>query len=132
MFPKFLLTCKYTAFRGTKEAFQFDASTVALVRDMIENGEDVKMGIYERGFLYIPLEHSEDIADHELCISSFTKLVEHAGEGHPLVSGFLKYAGDHKAIIDKYGRYPHRNAVLGRESTPEEVTYLETAERFGQ
>src|SRR5205823_10513252 len=76
-----------------------------------------------RTFFYMPFQHSESLADQEFCCSLF------ASVGN---DDYVKYAVEHRDIVARYGRFPHRNDVLGRPCTPEELDYLKTAKRFGQ
>jgi uncharacterized protein (DUF924 family) len=104
------------AFRGTPRAFSSDAEARAVTRHAIAEGFDRALGDAERMFLYLPLEHSEDLQDQQDCV----RLV--AGLRDP--GEFLSYAERHRDIIARFGRFPHRNAILGRESTEEELTFL--------
>ena len=101
--------------RGNARAFAADAKALGLARQVLERGLDNGLGDLERAFLFLPFEHSEAPRDQELSVQCF------AGIADPL---YLKSAAEHKAIIDRFGRYPHRNAALGRESTPEEIAFL--------
>jgi uncharacterized protein (DUF924 family) len=103
-------------FRGTPRAFAADPLARRLARQAIAQRFDATMTAEERLFLYLPFEHSEDIADQVLSVDLFQRI------GH---EGWTRYAEAHKAIIDRFGRYPHRNAALGRSSTPEELAFLE-------
>jgi uncharacterized protein (DUF924 family) len=97
-------------FRGLARAFASDAQAVNLTNEGIENGFDRRLSAPQLGFFYMPLMHSESIDDQNLLI----KL------GH----GENRYARQHREIIARFGRFPHRNEVLGRENTPEEALYL--------
>ena len=72
-----------------------------------------------RWFLYLPFEHSENLADQDTSVALFAALPKHAAN-----DGTLDYAKRHRDIISRFGRFPHRNAILGRESTPEELAFL--------
>lgn len=102
-------------FRGDARAFATDAAARAVLGHALDNGFDKGLPWRHRQFLYMPLQHSEDAADQALSIELNATL------GNDEV---LKFAEAHKAIIDRFGRFPHRNAVLGRESTPEEAEFL--------
>ena len=122
-------------YRGTAKAFAFDDIALKLCKDAIESGDDTRLTPIERSFLAMPLQHSEDRESHQLSLSYFSNLV--ATARHPAeeknLRGNADYAQQHAAIIERFGRYPHRNKVLSRESTPEEVDYLnDGAPRFGQ
>jgi uncharacterized protein (DUF924 family) len=102
-------------FRGTARAFATDAQARWIARGAIAKGLDVGLTKDERMFLYLPLEHAEDGRAQEHCVLLMATL------GDPELT---KWAEAHKAIIDRFGRFPHRNAVLGRPSTPEEIEFL--------
>jgi uncharacterized protein (DUF924 family) len=102
-------------FRGTPRAFATDAKAHELAEQAIARGFEVALSKDQRVFLYLPFEHAEDAAAQARCIELMAKL------GDPEL---LKWAEAHKAIIDRFGRFPHRNAVLGRPSTPEEAEFL--------
>lgn len=107
-------------FRGEGEAFAQDEYALELARCMIARGQDVELPLEKRQFAYMPFMHSESVAAHEEALKLFEII---GGES-------LKYEIEHKNIIDKFGRYPHRNQALGRESTPEEIEFLKTHEGF--
>lgn len=102
-------------FRGTPRAFETDAKARDLTRAAIAAGHDRSLGLHERLFLYLPLEHSEDMADQEEAVD----LISALGDAE-----YTRYAIAHRAIIARFGRFPHRNAILGRISTPEEIAFL--------
>lgn len=79
----------------------------------------------EQVFFYLPLEHAEDLSLQHLCVERFQQLVEEVPSSQrETFEGFLDYAEQHAAVIEQFGRFPHRNEVLGRESTPDELAYL--------
>lgn len=102
-------------FRGTSEAFATDAKAVGLTKYAIARNYQQHLTDEQQAFLYMPLMHSEDIADQDLCVELFTKLGRVDN---------LKFALKHQEIIDRFGRFPHRNEILGRESTPAEKEFL--------
>ena len=112
-------------FRDDPRAYAHDALALGWCKEALASGEDRKLRPIERVFLYLPLEHSENLADQEQAVALFTAL---AGEvPAPLKSafdGYLDYAVRHRDIIARFGRFPHRNAVLGRASTDEEIEFL--------
>lgn len=112
-------------FRGRAAAFENDRLALGLAKDGLMRGEDSGLSEVERAFFYLPVEHSERAADQVLSVQLFERLAEDA---RPEFRGFaetcLDYARQHKAVIDRFGRYPHRNAALGRQNTPEEEAYL--------
>ena len=83
-------------------------------------------------FILLPYQHSESKEDAALSLQ-YTEEMEKSTSGRGLkIQGLLEYAQDHKKVIDQFGRYPYRNKVLGRETTPEELEYLKTANTYGQ
>jgi len=103
-------------YRGTPKAFAWDDLALDLADQAVKAGLDAKLGPEERQFLYMPFMHSERLADQERGVALFTAL----GLEEPL--DFMKR---HRDVIARFGRFPHRNAILGRESTPEEMAFLE-------
>ena len=108
-------------FRGTARAFSGDSRALALARAAIAGQRHLRLPAVHRVFLYLPLEHSEDLATQDQCLRLFTALEHSAGEA---VAGFRRYAEAHREVIARFGRFPHRNAILGRESTVEELEHL--------
>lgn len=112
--------------RDHADAFGGDAAAMHAAQRAIEAGFDARLHPVEATFLYLPFEHAEDVAAQERCVDLFGRLCARAPEGLEAVfESNLEYARRHKAVIDRFGRFPHRNAALGRNSTPEEVRYLE-------
>ena len=103
-------------FRGTQRAFAADPLARRLATQAIARGFDSAMTIEERLFLYLPFEHSEDNADQALAVDLMGRLGR---------DDWTRYAEAHKAIIDRFTRFPHRNIALGRPSTEEELAFLE-------
>ena len=102
--------------RDTPRAFATDAKARAVARIGIERRFDAGFDADRRMFLYLPLEHSEDLADQELLVELVR---ERVGPGT-----YLDFAERHRDIIRRFGRFPHRNAILGRPSTEDEVEFL--------
>ena len=102
-------------YRGDPRAFAADPTALALATEAVERGLDQAMSTDERKFLYLPFEHSEDPEVQAQSVELFASLDE---------EDTLGYALRHKEIIDRFGRFPHRNEVLGRASTPEEIEFL--------
>lgn len=102
-------------FRDASRAFATDPQARALARETVELGLDAELTTDERLFLYLPFEHSEDAADQARSVELYRAL----GDAEA-----LEFADKHKQIIDRFGRFPHRNAVLGRETTDEEWEFL--------
>jgi uncharacterized protein (DUF924 family) len=109
------------AFRGTPQAFAGDARALATARAALDQGFDAVLAPVERWFLYMPFEHAEDLGDQARAVALFTALAEQTG-----LDGPLDWAKRHEAVIRRFGRFPHRNAILGRASTPEEEAFLRT------
>jgi uncharacterized protein (DUF924 family) len=102
-------------YRGTAQAFASDAMALALAQEAVAGRHDAELARQERGFLYMPYQHSESRAVHVEAARLFTDLA---------IAEQLGFELQHKAIVDRFGRYPHRNAILGRTSTPEELEFL--------
>jgi uncharacterized protein (DUF924 family) len=102
-------------FRGSPRAFATDAKALALAEAVLARGWDRAMTDDQRLFLYLPFEHAEDAAAQARCVALMAQLAD---------KDLVRWSEAHKAIIDRFGRFPHRNAVLGRPSTPEEVDFL--------
>ena len=121
-------------FRKTARAFAGDAKALAVADAMVESGRDKELSITERVFLYMPYQHAEDIAVHDKSIKIFTVLHAEAPENmKERAASNLDYAKRHRDIIARFGRFPHRNAVLGREPTEEEKQFLDGGgASFGQ
>jgi len=113
-------------FRDTRRAFAGDPEALATAISVIDAGLDRGLDRFERAFLYLPFEHAEDRAIQERSIELFTRLSDETGD-----ASSLEWAEKHAAIIRRFDRYPHRNAILGRTSTPEETAFLaEPGSRF--
>ena len=106
-------------FRGTARAFAADALARAAARVILDKGWDKAMTPDERMFVYLPLEQSETLADQELCLSLMREIAR-----FPETADLPQWAEAHLVIIRRFGRFPHRNAALGRPSTPEEIEFL--------
>lgn len=102
-------------FRDTPQAFATDALARAVARGAIDRGLDGQLEVSRRVFLYLPFEHSEDAADQARAVA----LISALGDAE-----FTRYALAHQDVIERFGRFPHRNAVLGRPSTPAEQAFL--------
>lgn len=112
-------------FRGQPEAFENDEQALSLALLGIALGLERDLSEVERAFLYLPLEHAEEADMQARCVTLFEALLDEAREEFkPLVENWLDYARRHKDVIDRFGRFPHRNAILGRENTAEEAEYL--------
>lgn len=112
-------------FRGTPRAFEGDAKALGVAADGVKVGLDRALHGHERVFFYMPFMHSEELAVQERGIELFRALRDQSdGLVREAVAGNVDYARRHRDVIARWGRFPHRNAVLGRESTPEEVEFL--------
>lgn len=112
-------------FRGRPQAFAYDALALASTRQGIADGSDTKMLWIERAFFYLPLEHSEDLKMQELSVQKFKELVaETPAQWQDYIRDNARFADRHHEIVARFGRFPHRNAILGRVSTPEEIAFL--------
>ena len=109
------------AFRGTPDAFSGDARALATAEDAVARGLDRQVEPVERQFMYLPFEHAEDPAAQERSLALFGELSTEPG-----CADLIDWAQRHADLIRRFGRYPHRNAILGRTSTPEEIEYLST------
>lgn len=105
--------------RGTARAFATDAPALRTARDMVARGDDRLLLPVQRHFVYLPFEHAENLAMQEESVRLFETL-----RGDPHSEEAIDYAYRHHAIIERFGRFPHRNAMLGRPSTTEEIEFL--------
>ncbi len=120
-------------FRGSGQAFAGDARAQALVQRMLADGADLALPWAGRIFAYLPLEHAEDMALQQESVARFTQLVHDApAELKERLQGNLDFARQHAEIIARFGRFPHRNASLGRADTADETAFLADGPRFGQ
>ena len=108
-------------FRGTAKSFSTEQQAVAVTKHAIAQGFDRPIDKTQLAFLYLPLMHSEDLADQGLSVALF----EAAG-----LENNLRFARHHREIVRRFGRFPHRNAILGRTNSTEELAYLNSKEAF--
>lgn len=120
--------------RGTAAAFGGDAQAERLALEGLEQAADAALDPVERIFFYMPLQHSESAQVQDVSVNAFRRLQEEAPSAlRALFASTLDYAQLHRDIVQRFGRFPHRNAALGRASTPEEIDWLrEQGLRFGQ
>ncbi|HMW16674.1 MAG TPA: DUF924 family protein [Accumulibacter sp.] len=104
-------------FRNRPQAFASDGMALALAQEAVARGVDRQLPPMQRAFLYLPYMHSESPAIHRLALDLYAA---------PGLENNLEFERRHQAIIERFGRYPHRNAALGRVSTPEEIEFLAT------
>lgn len=103
-------------YRGTPAAFAWDDKALACSEHMVEKGWDIKLGQGKRSFVYMPYMHAEDLAMQAKCVDLVDRRLDDENT--------LFHARAHQKMIEQFGRFPHRNILLGRESTPQELTYL--------
>ena len=108
-------------FRDTARAFAGDALALALTRSMIDAGDDRQLPPLQRWFVYLPLEHAEDLATQAQSVRLFRALADEDSA----LKGASDYAQRHFEVIERFGRFPHRNRALGRDSTAQELDYLQ-------
>ena len=108
------------AFRGTPRAFAGDARALAAATRMVGARRDEALPPFMRGFVYLPFEHAEGLAMQDEAIRLFSRLVSEAPEH----ADMLNYAHRHRDVIERFGRFPHRNEILGRRSTAEEIAFV--------
>jgi len=121
-------------YRGTPRAFATDGDALALALSGIQSGADAALGPAERLFFYMPLQHAESAEAQEESIAAYRRLLAEVPEPlRPAFATTLRFAEEHREIIGRFERFPHRNRILGRPSTPEEQAYLASAgDDFGQ
>jgi uncharacterized protein (DUF924 family) len=117
-------------FRTSGDAFAYDAKALSIARRLVAGGIE-RFYPVERTFVTLPFEHSEDLVDQDYSTLLFAvEAVAAPPDAKERLRGALDFATKHRDIIRKFGRFPHRNAVLGRESTPEEVEFLKSGRGF--
>lgn len=108
-------------FRDTPRAFAGDARALAIARAMVASGQERALVPVQRAFVFLPFEHAEDRAMQDESVRLFSQLAR----DEPALDDMRDYADRHRAVIARFGRFPHRNAVLGRASSAEELAFLE-------
>lgn len=108
-------------FRGSAKSFISEAKSRDVARHAIDQGFDKEIDASRLAFLYMPFMHSENLADQDFSVALF----EAAG-----LENNLRFARHHRELVRRFGRFPHRNAILGRASTPQEIDYLNSKEAF--
>jgi uncharacterized protein (DUF924 family) len=112
-------------YRNTPQSFANDPLALSLTKEAIAHGEEAQLGPVELFFLYLPLEHSEAAADQDTSLRKFAALEASAlSEVRDLITSAHDYAIRHAQVIARFHRFPHRNKILGRESTAEELEFL--------
>ncbi len=108
-------------FRGAAKSFSTEQQAVTITKYAIDTGFDNELSSDRISFLYMPLMHSENLDDQDLSISCFEKTK---------LEGNIRFSKHHRGIVEKFGRFPHRNEALGRESSPAEIEYLNSEQAF--
>lgn len=108
-------------YRQQPQSFATEARARRVAANAIDQGLDAKLTGLQKAFLYLPYMHSENLADQDTSIELFTRAE---------LTNNLRYAKHHREIVCRFGRFPHRNAILGRESTPDEIAWLASKEAF--
>ncbi len=111
------------AFRGTARAFAGDAQALRTARLLVSSGADRQLSAVQRQFAYLPFEHAEDLGTQRTAVQLFTQLAA----DEPSMAEALAWAERHLSVIERFGRFPHRNAALGRVSSAEETVFLQAA-----
>ncbi len=121
-------------YRGKREAYQYDSIARRICVEGLDKDLERELEVIEKCFYYLPLEHSESLEDQNRCVKLFEGLLITANRNHmAIIKNSLDYADLHRDIIWKFGRFPHRNEVLSRESTEEELDFLsKQGIKFGQ
>ena len=119
---RILLLDQFTrnAFRDTPRAFAGDTQTLAAASAMVGSRHDEALPPFMRAFVYMPFEHAEGLAMQDEAVRLFTRLMA----ADPALAHMLDYAYRHRTVIERFGRFPHRNEILARQSTAEELAYL--------
>ena len=121
-------------FRGAARAFAFDARALAAAQEVLQAGQDQALGPYQRVFILLPFQHAESADMQDRSVDEFRRLIaESPDDLKEDMAAYLPFAESHRDIVKRFGRFPHRNAVLGRESTPGETAFMrDGGPSFGQ
>lgn len=106
-------------FRGKGDAFQWDSKSCGVAERMVDQGWDMDVPVARRAFVYMPFMHAEDLTAQNRCVELTGSRLDDVG------CGTFRAARSHRDVIERFGRFPHRNTTLGRDSTPEETVFLE-------
>ena len=106
-------------FRGTPQAFATDAKALGLAQSVVNKALEQQLLPVQRWFIYLPFEHSENLSHQYRAVQLFQSLIDDLDS-----ASTIDYAKRHLAVIERFGRFPHRNAILGRKNTPEETDFL--------
>lgn len=120
-------------YRGTATAYDFDDMALEVAQQGVRQRQDRELGWDERSFFYLPFEHSEDLIDQHTSVGLFTQLRD-ASPPHlrARTGNTLRFAHQHREVIERFGRFPHRNAVLSRPSDEQELEFIARGDGFGQ
>ena len=110
------------SFRGTARSFAGDGQALHIARALVASGRDRDLTGVQRQFVYLPFEHAEDLSHQRTSVQLFEQLAR----DEPALAGLVDWAQRHLEIVARFGRFPHRNAILGRASTAEELDFLKT------
>ncbi len=110
-------------YRHSPKSFAGDPRALDLAKKTVTEGHHQRLPAIHQVFLYLPLEHSESADDQQECVELFQQLEQVTG--NPTIAGFTRYAVAHQEVIAQFGRFPHRNAILGRQSSAQELAHLE-------
>lgn len=121
-------------YRGIDLAFGNDRLARNLCREAMRLGHDMRLPPVQRAFMYMPLQHSEKLEDQALSVECYEQLLASTdGQLRTFLKSFLTHAREHAEVVEQFGRFPHRNKVLKRASTEQEMAYLSAgAKRYGQ
>jgi len=121
-------------YRGTARAFATDALALAATLSGMQSAADGALDVIERIFFYMPLQHSEVREVQDESVAAYRRLLTEAPQDfHEVLEESLRSAQEHRSVIERFGRFPHRNRILGRANTPEEAAWLDTnSGRMGQ
>jgi uncharacterized protein (DUF924 family) len=121
-------------FRGSARAFAYESQALSLTLSGMQSAADAALDVVERIFFYMPLQHAESREVQDESVAAYRRLLSEAPqEMRAPFEASLRSAENHREIVERFGRFPHRNRTLGRESTPEEAKWLSTGgESFGQ
>ena len=124
LLARILLLDQFTRniFRDTPQAFAGDAQALSVATTLVATGRDKNLSPFQRWFAYLPFEHSESLLEQERAVALFAGLRREMQ--HESFDSAYDYALRHREVIARFGRFPHRNAILGRESTAEEIGFL--------
>ena len=112
-------------YRNTPQAFAFDDNALQLAKEGIAHQLDTRLRPIERVFFYLPFEHSESLADQDRAVALFRQLADEAKPAHKTsFENFLNFAIRHREVIKRFQRFPHRNKIVGRDSTAAELQFL--------